>query len=304
MIAAAVAAAILVVAAPAGAATFSALRPASGAATGSRATRGGSTAPTSIPSPICRSTTSGPGRSRGKYTSAANVGVYLWAIVSAHDLGLIDRVKGRPAGERRRSKKSPTLKRYDGFMYQWYDTNNGNVLLNPGQGDCNETTPMQDNCWFVSAVDNGWYASGLIEVKQALPAVRGLARVAAGADGLLHLLRQPRADRLQRQRVPRRVVSRRARCTAATTSTRARPATTTARCTQTHGSRCTSGWGATRCRATCGGGRGAPPRRSAAPPTRRRRSIPAPATGTPTPIRNRASNSRCGRATTPTRARR
>ena len=68
-----------------------------------------------------------------------------------------------------------TLKRYDGFMYQWYDTNNGNVLLNPGQGDCNETTPMQDNCWFVSAVDNGWYATGLIEVKQALPAVRGLA---------------------------------------------------------------------------------------------------------------------------------
>ena len=32
-----------------------------------------------------------------------------------------------------------------------------------------------DNCWFVSAVDNGWYASGLIEVKQALPALRGLA---------------------------------------------------------------------------------------------------------------------------------
>ena len=67
----------------------------------------------------------------------------------------------------------PLLKRYDGFLYQWYDTNNGNVLLNPGQGDCTETTPSQDNCWFVSAVDNGWYASGLIEVKQALPAVRG-----------------------------------------------------------------------------------------------------------------------------------
>ena len=35
--------------------------------------------------------------------------------------------------------------------------------------------PAQDNCWFVSAVDNGWYASGLIEVRQALPALRGLA---------------------------------------------------------------------------------------------------------------------------------
>ena len=68
-----------------------------------------------------------------------------------------------------------TLKRYDGFLYQWYDTNNGNVLLNPGQGDCGETTPAQDNCWFVSAVDNGWYASGLIEVREALPELRGLA---------------------------------------------------------------------------------------------------------------------------------
>ena len=51
----------------------------------------------------------------------------------------------------------------------------------------------------------------------------------------------------------------RARCTAATTSTRVRPATTTARCTATPGSRCTSAWGATRCPATCGGGRGGPP---------------------------------------------
>jgi hypothetical protein len=68
-----------------------------------------------------------------------------------------------------------TLKRYKGFLYQWYDTANGNVLLNPGQGDCAETTPSQDNCWFVSAVDNGWYASGLVVARQALPGVRDLA---------------------------------------------------------------------------------------------------------------------------------
>ena len=47
--------------------------------------------------------------------------------------------------------------------------------MNPGQGDCRGTTPAQDNCWFVSAVDNGWYASGLIEVREALPELRGLA---------------------------------------------------------------------------------------------------------------------------------
>ena len=31
----------------------------------------------------------GPGTVRGEYTSAANIGVYLWAVVAAHDLGLI-----------------------------------------------------------------------------------------------------------------------------------------------------------------------------------------------------------------------
>jgi Putative glucoamylase/Protein of unknown function (DUF3131) len=116
----------------------------------------------------------GPGTVRGTYTSAANIGVYLWAVVAAHDLGLISRPRAdQLAGATLR--EVATLKRYEGMLYQWYDTNNGKVLLNPGQGDCTETTPSQDNCWFVSAVDNGWYATGLIEVKQALPALRDLA---------------------------------------------------------------------------------------------------------------------------------
>jgi hypothetical protein len=116
----------------------------------------------------------GPGALRGTYTSAANIGVYLWAIVAARDLGLIDR---RQADSLTTSTldEVATLQRYDGFLYQWYDTNNGNVLLNPGQGDCPATSGTTDNCSFVSAVDNGWYASGLIEVRQALPEVRGLA---------------------------------------------------------------------------------------------------------------------------------
>ena len=33
----------------------------------------------------------GPGAVRATYTSAANIGVYLWAVVAARDLGLIDR---------------------------------------------------------------------------------------------------------------------------------------------------------------------------------------------------------------------
>jgi hypothetical protein len=116
----------------------------------------------------------GPGAVRGAYTSAANIGVYLWAVVAARDLHLIDTATAQRLASATLSEVA-TLKRYKGFLYQWYDTANGNVLLNPGQGDCAETTPSQDNCWFVSAVDNGWYASGLVVARQALPGVRDLA---------------------------------------------------------------------------------------------------------------------------------
>jgi hypothetical protein len=116
----------------------------------------------------------GPGATRGAYTSAANIGVYLWAVVAARDLGLISpaRADGLAGATLR---EVAVMKRYHGFLYQWYDTSDGKVLSNPGQGDCTETTPAQDPCWFVSAVDNGWYASGLIEARRALPGVRRLA---------------------------------------------------------------------------------------------------------------------------------
>jgi hypothetical protein len=122
----------------------------------------------------------GPGAARGTYTSAANIGVYLWAVVAARDMRLIDTATAERLATAT-LREVATLKRYKGFLYQWYDTANGNVVLNPGQGDCAETTPAQDNCWFVSAVDNGWYASGLIVARQALPGVRDLAGRLLGA---------------------------------------------------------------------------------------------------------------------------
>lgn len=110
----------------------------------------------------------------GRYTSAANIGVYLWAVVAARDLRLISRTRARDLAEATLSEVQH-LKRYDGFLYQWYDTTTGDVIRNPGDIDCSaEPAPTFDNCYFVSNVDNGWYASGLIVVRQALPELRPL----------------------------------------------------------------------------------------------------------------------------------
>jgi hypothetical protein len=111
----------------------------------------------------------GPGTTRGTYTSAANIGVYLWSVVSAADLGLITRTQERNLVATN-LRSVATLKSSHGFLYQWYDTGTRHVIRNPGDIDCTtETTPTQDNCYFLSAVDNGWYASGLIVARQALP---------------------------------------------------------------------------------------------------------------------------------------
>jgi hypothetical protein len=111
----------------------------------------------------------------GRYTSAANIGVYLWAIVAAHDLRLVSTARADHLAAATLAEVA-TLKRYDGFLYQWYDTTTGDVIRNPGDVDCaTEPTPAFDNCYFLSNVDNGWYASGLIAVRRALPDVRAQA---------------------------------------------------------------------------------------------------------------------------------
>jgi hypothetical protein len=117
----------------------------------------------------------GPGTTRGTYTSAANIGVYLWAVVSAGDMHLITH-QAELSMVRSTLREVATLKRTHGFLYQWYDTSTGDVIRNPGDINCSqETTPSQDNCYFLSAVDNGWYASGLAVARQALPKVHHLA---------------------------------------------------------------------------------------------------------------------------------
>jgi hypothetical protein len=110
----------------------------------------------------------------GRYTSAANIGVYLWAVVAANDLHLISRSDAR-AQLAATLTEVASLNRDNGFLYQWYDTTSGHVIRNPGDIDCTtETTPTFDNCFFISNVDNGWYASGLIVVRSAMPELKGL----------------------------------------------------------------------------------------------------------------------------------
>jgi hypothetical protein len=111
----------------------------------------------------------------GAYTSAADIGVYLWAVVSARDLGVISTPQAI-AKIQATLTEVQHLQRYDGFLYQWYDTTNGDVLSNPGDADCPAgAAPAFNNCFFVSNVDNGWYASGLIVVREAIPQLRSLA---------------------------------------------------------------------------------------------------------------------------------
>ena len=110
----------------------------------------------------------------GRYTSAANIGVYMWAVVAASDLGLVSRPQARAMLAATLAEVT-TLKRDHGFLYQWYDTTSGHVIRNPGDIDCTtEPAPAFDNCFFISNVDNGWYASGLIVVRSAMPELRGL----------------------------------------------------------------------------------------------------------------------------------
>jgi hypothetical protein len=107
----------------------------------------------------------------GRYTSSANIGVYLWSVASAEDLGLVSHSAASRMVSATLTEVSH-LRRFDGFLYQWYDTDTGDVLLNPGQGDCPSVGNTFDNCSFISNVDNGWYASGLIVARNAFPELK------------------------------------------------------------------------------------------------------------------------------------
>jgi hypothetical protein len=95
------------------------------------------------------------------YTSPTNVSMYLWATVGARDVGLISAAEARD----RASATLDTLEgleRSHGFFYNWY---------NPATGERLHTWPENGNpvYGFLSTVDNGWLAAGLMVLANALP---------------------------------------------------------------------------------------------------------------------------------------
>jgi hypothetical protein len=107
--------------------------------------------------------------SRSRFTSPTNIGAYLWSTVAARDIGLIS---GREAHRRMAQTLATvaTLERHphSGMFYNWYDPLTLEKLrIWPENG--NTVYP------FLSSVDNGWLATGLLLTARA---DRSLARQA------------------------------------------------------------------------------------------------------------------------------
>lgn len=100
--------------------------------------------------------------SRSRYTSPTNIGGLLWCTVGARDVGLIpsaeavDRCRAVLASLAGMRRHEPS-----GMYANWYDEATGERLdVLPDGSVVNQ---------FLSSVDNGWLAAGLLVVRNALP---------------------------------------------------------------------------------------------------------------------------------------
>jgi putative glucoamylase/hemolysin type calcium-binding protein/uncharacterized protein DUF3131 len=106
---------------------------------------------------------------RDVQTSTTNIGAYMWSAVAAERLGLI---RHREL-VRRLDRTIGTLEQMerhapDGQFYNWYDHRTGAKLtVWPSSGE-----PLDP---ILSSVDNGWLATGLRIVRNAVPELAGRA---------------------------------------------------------------------------------------------------------------------------------
>lgn len=94
------------------------------------------------------------------YTSPTNIGMYLWAVVSARDLGLIT----EDEAVTRATQTLDTIagmERSHGQFYNWYSPTTAEKLT-VWPEDGSTVHP------FLSSVDNGWLASALLVVRNGL----------------------------------------------------------------------------------------------------------------------------------------
>lgn len=115
--------------------------------------------------------------SRSQATSPTNVGMYLWATVTARDLGLLSRsdatmrIHTTLTSLRDMQRHEPS-----GMWFNWYDPATG-ALLTEWPTDGHPVYP------FLSSVDNGWLAAALLVVREAVPELRSSAgRLLASTD--------------------------------------------------------------------------------------------------------------------------
>jgi hypothetical protein len=108
-------------------------------------------------------------QSRAKYTSPTNIAMYMWATLAARDLELIS----EGAALRRMTQTLDSLFRLErhapsGQFYNWYD---------PATFDKIRFWPEGHGAVypFVSSVDNGWLATSLIMVANAMPTLHARA---------------------------------------------------------------------------------------------------------------------------------
>jgi len=89
----------------------------------------------------------------GDYASTTNIGLYLVAIVAAHDLGLLGEADAIDKAGRVLDALD-RLETWHAFYFNFYDT-----------------TTLERTSDFVSFIDSAWLAAGLIVTRSALPAL-------------------------------------------------------------------------------------------------------------------------------------
>ena len=115
---------------------------------------------------------------RAKYTSPTNIAMYLWAIVCARDLGLISEHEATErSGQVLESVSRLERHAASGQFYNWYDAGTLDVITRWPEPPHAAVYP------FASSVDNGWLASALLLLANALPTLHARAwRLASSMD--------------------------------------------------------------------------------------------------------------------------